>query len=71
MLLAPAGTPAPVIDKLNAAVRTVLASADLVQTAAGQGAIPSYLPPAQLAREMQRESADWGQLIQTQKISAD
>ncbi|HEY8357570.1 MAG TPA: tripartite tricarboxylate transporter substrate-binding protein [Ramlibacter sp.] len=71
MLLAPAGTPAPVIEKLNAAVRTVLASADLAQAAALQGAIPSYLPPAQLAREMQREYADWGKLIQVQKITAD
>jgi tripartite-type tricarboxylate transporter receptor subunit TctC len=71
MLLAPVGTPAPVIEKLNAAVRTVLASADLVQAAAAQGAIPAYMPPAQLAREMQREYADWGKLIREQKISAD
>lgn len=71
MLLAPAGTPAPVVEKLNAAVRTVLASADLMQAAAAQGAIPSYMPPAQLAREMQREYADWGKLIREQKISAD
>lgn len=71
VLLAPAGTPAPIIEKLNAAVRTVLASADLMQAAAAQGSIPSYLPPAQLAREMQREFADWGKLIQAQKITAD
>lgn len=71
MVLAPAGTPAPVIEKLNNAVRTVLASADLAQAAAAQGSIPSYMPPAQLAREMQREYADWGKLIQSQKITAD
>ena len=71
MLLAPVGTPAPVIEKLNAAVRTVLASAELAQAAAAQGAIPSYMPPGPLAREMQREYADWGKLIREQKISAD
>ena len=49
MLLAPAGTPAAVVEKLNEAVRTVLASADLAQTAAQQGAVPAYLSPAQLA----------------------
>ncbi|MGV3494220.1 MAG: tripartite tricarboxylate transporter substrate-binding protein [Ramlibacter sp.] len=71
MVLAPAGTPAPVIEKLDAAVRTVLASADLVQAAGAQGAIAAYLPPAQLGREMQREYADWGKLVRAQKISAD
>ncbi|MDB5860818.1 MAG: tripartite tricarboxylate transporter receptor family protein [Ramlibacter sp.] len=71
MLLAPAGTPAAVVEKLNEAVRTVLASADLAQAAAAQGAVPSYLPPAQLGAEMTRESAEWAQIIKAQKISAE
>ena len=71
MLLAPTGTPAPIVRKLNEAVRTVLASADLAQAAALQGAIPSYMAPEQLGPEMQRESVEWGKVIKTQKISAD
>jgi tripartite-type tricarboxylate transporter receptor subunit TctC len=71
MLLAPAGTPAPVVEKLNEAVRGVLASADLAQAAALQGAIPSYLEPAQLGRAMQAESAEWAKVIKAQKITAD
>lgn len=71
MLLAPSGTPAPVIEKLDAAVRTVLASADLVQAATLQGAIPAYVPPAQLRGVMQREYTAWGKLIKSQNISAD
>jgi tripartite-type tricarboxylate transporter receptor subunit TctC len=71
MLLAPAGTPAAVVEKLNEAVRTVLASAELAQAAAAQGATPSYLPPAQLGAEMARESAEWAQIIKSQKISAE
>ena len=71
MLLAPTGTPAPIVRKLNEAVRTVLASADLAQAAALQGAIPSYMAPEQLGPEMQRESVEWGKVIKAQKISAD
>lgn len=70
MVLAPTGTPAAVVDKLDAAIRSVLASAELAQAAAAQGAIPAYMAPAPLAREMQRESSDWGQLIREQKITA-
>ena len=70
MVLAPAGTPAAVVDKLDAAMRSVLASAELAQAAAAQGAIPAYMAPTPLAREMQRESSDWAQLIRDQKITA-
>jgi tripartite-type tricarboxylate transporter receptor subunit TctC len=71
MLLAPAGTPAAVVEKLNEAVRGVLESAELAQAAAQQGAVSAYLPPAQLAARLTQESADWGRLMKTQKISAD
>jgi tripartite-type tricarboxylate transporter receptor subunit TctC len=71
MLLAPAGTPAPVLEKLDESVRAVLASGDLAQAAAQQGAIAAYMEPAQLRPEMQRESASWAAIIKAQKISAD
>lgn len=71
MLLAPAGTPAAVVERLNEAVRTVISSADLGQAAALQGAIPAYLPPAQLRAEMVQEDANWQKIIKAQKISAD
>ena len=70
-LLAPAGTPAPIVEKLNEAVRTVLASADLAQAAALQGAIPAYMASGPLAADMAREWADWAKIIKTQKISAE
>ncbi|WP_332825146.1 Bug family tripartite tricarboxylate transporter substrate binding protein [Ramlibacter sp.] len=71
MLLAPVGTPAAITDKVNEAVRTVLASADLAQAAALQGAIPAYMEPEKLGPEMQRESAAWAAIIKAQKISAE
>jgi len=70
-VLAPAGTPAPVVDRLNEAMRTIVASPDLVQAAAQQGAVPAYLPSAQLATEMQRESAEWARLVKQQKVTME
>jgi tripartite-type tricarboxylate transporter receptor subunit TctC len=70
-LLAPAGTPAPIVERLNEAVRTVLASADLAQAAAQQGAIPAYMASGPLAADLARESADWVKIIKSQKISVE
>ncbi|TFZ00990.1 tripartite tricarboxylate transporter substrate binding protein [Ramlibacter henchirensis] len=70
-VLAPAATPAPVTSRLNDAIRTILASADLVQAAAQQGAVPAYLAPQALAAEMKRESTEWAGVIKQQKITAE
>jgi tripartite-type tricarboxylate transporter receptor subunit TctC len=69
-LLAPAGTPAPVIERLSEAVRTVLASPELVKAAAVQGAVPAYMAAGPLAADLRRESATWGGIIRDQKIAA-
>lgn len=70
-LLAPAGTPAPVVEKLGEAVRAVLSSADLVQAAAQQGAIPAYMAAGPLTSDLLRESQDWGRIIKAQKIAVE
>jgi tripartite-type tricarboxylate transporter receptor subunit TctC len=71
VLLAPAGTPAPVVEKLGEAVRAVLASAELAQAAAQQGAVPAYMAAGPLAADLVRESQDWGRIIKAQKISVE
>ncbi len=71
MLLAPAGTPAPALERLNEATRTVLASTELAEVAARQGAIPAYMGPAALSADLVRESAAWQKVIREQKITAE
>lgn len=68
-LMAPAGTPAAVVDKLAEAVRTVLASPELAHAAALQGAAPAFSAGPMLAGELARESAGWGKIIKSQKIA--
>jgi tripartite-type tricarboxylate transporter receptor subunit TctC len=70
MLLAPAGTPAAVVERLNEAVRAVVESAELAQAAAQQGAVPAYMAPASLVADLSRESGEWARLIRAQKITA-
>lgn len=70
-LLAPAGTPPAVVEKLSEAVRSVLASAELAQAAALQGAVPAYMAAGPFAADLTRESAEWGRIIRQQKISID
>jgi tripartite-type tricarboxylate transporter receptor subunit TctC len=70
-LLAPAGTPAAVVERLNEAVRAVISSAELAQAAAAQGAVPAYVAPGALAAQLVRESADWAGVIAAQKITLE
>jgi tripartite-type tricarboxylate transporter receptor subunit TctC len=70
-VLAPAGTPAAVVQQLNDAIRQVMRAPDMAQAAASQGAIPAYMSSAQLASGMALESASWRRIVKEQKISAE
>lgn len=70
VLLAPAGTPAPVIERLGEAVRSVLSSPELMQVAALQGAVPAFMAAGPLVVDMRRESAEWGRIVREQRITA-
>ena len=72
MLLAPAGTPRPIIEKLNAALRTALADPKLQKTYA-DGGIYEY-PSAQETPEaaaalLKSEIALWGKVIRDNHIA--
>lgn len=73
MLLAPAGTPRPIIDKLNAALRFAMADARVKKTFADGGMDP--FPPDQYTPEaasalLKSEIKLWGDVIRANKIQA-
>lgn len=68
-LLAPAGTPNAIVERLGEAARSVMSAPDLHRAAALQGAVPDYMPSAALATALAQESARWGKLISEQKIA--
>jgi tripartite-type tricarboxylate transporter receptor subunit TctC len=73
MLLAPAGTPRPVIDRVNGALRDALADARVKKTFADGGMdlfSPAEQTPEAAAALLKREIKLWGDVIRANNISA-
>jgi tripartite-type tricarboxylate transporter receptor subunit TctC len=70
-LFARAGTPKPVIDKLNQATKTVLAKEDVKKSLATQGADPEYMTPEQLQTFYQSEIKRFADIINRLGIKAE
>jgi tripartite-type tricarboxylate transporter receptor subunit TctC len=70
-VLAPAGTPDEIVEKLSAAVRTVLATPEAGAAAAAQGTLRAYATPAQLGKDMADETRRWQRIIAEQNIVAE
>jgi len=61
-LIAPKGTPAELVARLNAEVRKAVASAELRDAIATQGLEPAADSPQEFAELIEREMARWAQL---------
>jgi len=70
-LLAPAGTPDDVVQKLNAAVRKAVAPDELRTKMLVTGAVPTSSTPAEFAAMMDRETAQWRDIVTKNHIQAD
>lgn len=70
-LLAPAGTPDEIVDKLSAAVKAVLDTPEAATTAAAQGTLRAYSTPDQLRKDMKDETARWKRTIADQHITME
>jgi tripartite-type tricarboxylate transporter receptor subunit TctC len=62
-LLAPAGTPTPIIDKLNAVTVDALKKPDMMAKMKLQGLTPISDTPARFAKLISDEIAYWGKVI--------
>ncbi|HEX4326073.1 MAG TPA: tripartite tricarboxylate transporter substrate binding protein, partial [Burkholderiales bacterium] len=70
-VVVPAGTPAPVIDKLAKALAEVLAQPAVRQRLEGLGATVSVTDPAGLARVLRDESARWKLVVAQARIKPE
>ena len=70
-LLAPAGTPSDVINRLQQETAKALASPALKERLQAQGAIPSGNTPAEFARLIDAESKKWAQVVKTSGAKVD
>jgi len=63
-IIAPAGVPKPIVDKLNAAINRGLASKLFTDKLAGIGDEPAGGTPEQFAAVIARDSAVWREVVQ-------
>jgi len=70
-VLAPAGTPAPVIAKFNAALVTALNEPDLRSRLHNAGVTPAPSTPEQFEKYLHEENARWGKIIRDKGIKGD
>ena len=70
-LVAPAGTPARVIERLSAQVRRAVTSRDVEETFAKQGATPMPSAPAQLAAQIAEETKRWLAVVREAGIKVE
>ncbi|CAG9176882.1 hypothetical protein LMG23992_03360 [Cupriavidus laharis] len=61
---APAGTPAPILDKLNDAVRKVLAEPEVITAIEKQGAIPAWTSRKSFADLVRTQNAHWKKVVE-------
>jgi tripartite-type tricarboxylate transporter receptor subunit TctC len=62
-IVAPAGTPRPIVDKLNAALRAALGTEDIHKRLATEGAEPLPTTPQEYAADIDREEIKWSALV--------
>lgn len=70
-MFAPAGTPAPIVAKLNGALVKVLADPEVKKKLAEQGAEPYSEKPEQFAEFIRKETAKWSKVVKDSGASAD
>jgi tripartite-type tricarboxylate transporter receptor subunit TctC len=68
-LVAPAGTPRPIIDKLNRALRAALETDEVKRRLNQEGAEPMPTTPEEHAALIDREDTKWSQLIKSHEIA--
>jgi tripartite-type tricarboxylate transporter receptor subunit TctC len=67
-MLAPAGTPRQIVDRLSAEIRKFMATPEMHKTLAAQGAEPGGSTPEEYAARIQQEIARWKKVVATAGI---
>jgi tripartite-type tricarboxylate transporter receptor subunit TctC len=70
-LVAPAGTPRPIIDRLNKALRAALDDPTLRERLAREGAVPLPSTPEEYAADIAAEERMWGKIVRDAGVKAE
>lgn len=70
-LVAPKGTPEPVVQQINAALAQVVQMPDVKERLARDALVPATGTPAQLGQFLQRDLAGWAAVVKKQGLKID
>jgi tripartite-type tricarboxylate transporter receptor subunit TctC len=70
-IFVPAGTPAPIVDRLHKEIRTILATPEMQEKMKGFGMEPSDLTTTQIAAFQKAEVDKWAQVIKAANVKVE
>jgi tripartite-type tricarboxylate transporter receptor subunit TctC len=70
-LLASAGTPRPIIDRLNAALRALVETKEVKQRILAEGGDPLTSTPEEYAKDIDSEESKWGALVRKLNLKVE
>jgi len=70
-LLAPAGTPGPIVARLSGALKEVMGQQEVKDALVAQGAMPTFTTPAEARAQIAEEVARWSAVIRQAGIQPD
>jgi tripartite-type tricarboxylate transporter receptor subunit TctC len=70
-LMAPAATPRPVLEKLNAEVNKIINAPDVKETWGKQGAVPMGMPVDEFGKFLREDIEKWSKLVKAPGMKVD
>src|SRR5262249_56858311 len=70
-IMAPAGTPQAIIEKLNAEINKAISRPDVKEAWDKQGAVPLIMTPAEFDAYLRKDIEKWAQVVKAAGLKAE
>ena len=70
-IMAPAGTPKPIVDRLNAEINKVIKRPDVIAAWEQQGAVPLVMTPAEFDKYLRADIEKWAHVVKVAHLKPE